>query len=301
MRPTPALLLLLLTNCVHRYVPCNDTISCREQQLQRDAAFAREVAKEPPVMRLDVEPVSRLVFVDRQHQLVYALDAGGLVALDLLGGSERWRAAGVIGDSLWRVGKQLAVSTEGSKIPPSVWFIDPEQPAKPTSCKLELGPPKEADRIYLHLFDRAGQPYTYWTSMWSYDGGTPPSDEQEERERVSRGCGVARIDPRSCSLVRESLSTFLWDPPEGRHPEPCSISPLLDLPAAAASAPKFKSENAVLTLGAYQTALRVNSERMKDDGCLERTKLTLEAHNPAGELLWKHELADRTQNICGKP
>ena len=292
--------LILLAGCAHRFVPCNDTITCRDQQLQRDAAFAREVAKEPPVMRLDVEPVSKLVFVDRQRQLVYALDAS-LVALDLRDGSERWRAPGVSGDSLWRVGKLLAVSSDGSKLPPKVSFINPDQPTKPNHCTLELEAPKEADQAWVHYLDRAGQPYAYWVSSWTYDGGTPPSEQQEERERIAKGCGVVRIDPSSCAITQESLDAFTWDPPEGQYPEKCLLSPLRDLPAAAASAPRLKREGAVLTLGAYQTSFRVNSQRMKDDGCLERMKLTLEAHNAAGELLWKHELADRTQNICGKP
>lgn len=295
-----AVISLFLVGCAHRFVPCNDTISCREQQMRREAAFAREVAKEPPVMRLDVEPVSRLVFVDRQRQLAYVLDSS-LVGLDLRDGSERWRAPKVTGDSLWRVGKLLAVSTDGSKLPATVWFVDPEQPTKSTHCTLKLDAPKEADHGWVHYFDRAAQPYAYWISSWTYDGGIPPSEKQEEHERNAKACGVVKIDPRSCAVTAESLDAFTWNPPEGRSPEKCSLSPLLDLPAAAASAPKLKSEAAVLTLGAHETSFRVSSERMKDGSCLERTKLTLEAHDPAGALLWKHQLEDRTQNICGKP
>lgn len=298
-----AWLLLALSGCAHRFVECNDTLTCRAQMAERERQFALEIAEEPPADRLDVEPISRLVLVDRHKQLVYALTPE-LVALELRTGTERWRVPAASGDSLWRAGQLLVVGMEGAKLPPKVTFVAPEAPAKPVVCSLALDAPQEAVTASLHVFDRAGQPYVYWRSNWSYSGGTPPDERAKEREVAADGCGVVRLDPRTCASVPEPLEDFVWDPPEGRRKnvgEGCEFSPLLDLPAAAASAPKSSSLIPLLAPATEGISLRVVIDRDGEDGnkCRQVSRLTLEARDATGTRVWSRPLEARESNVCG--
>src|SRR5688500_14336581 len=98
-----------------RFVECNSTETCRAQAAERDRAFAKAIAEEPPAKRIDVESVSDRVLVDRSRKLVYALERD-LVALDLATGAERWRVP--IGNppggaaSLTRAGTFLVVASD---------------------------------------------------------------------------------------------------------------------------------------------------------------------------------------------
>jgi hypothetical protein len=276
---------------------------------ERERQFASVVAQEPLAERLDVEPVSRLALVDRRRQLVYVLDPG-LVALELRTGKERWRAPGASGDSLWRVGRFLAVGTDGAALPPKVTFVDVEAPERPVSCSLALGAPSVATEAFLYLFDRAGEPYVYWRSNWSYSGGTPPDEAAKAREVRAEACGVLKIDPRTCAASPEHLEDFVWDPPEGRRyqqgePGFCDfLSPLLDIPAAAASAPRVFTLSLLLMPAAQEIALRVivKKEPQERGGCSQVQHLSLEARDEASSLLWSHTLQDREENpLCAAP
>ncbi|MDP1824854.1 MAG: hypothetical protein Q8L48_16480 [Archangium sp.] len=301
-----AWLLLALSGCAHRFVECNDTLTCRAQMAERNRQFALEIADEPPADRLDVEPISRLVLVDRNKQLVYALTPE-LVALELRNGNERWRIPAASGDSLWRAGRLLAVGMESARLPPKVTFVAPEAPTKPVPCSLALEAPAEAVTAWLHVFDRAGQPYVFWRSDWSYSGGTPPDERAKEREVAADACGVVRLDPRTCAAVPEPLEDFVWEPPEGRRkpmgePGACAyLSPLLDLPAAAASAPKTTTLLPLLAPAAEGLALRVLIERdgEQSNKCRQVSRLTLEARDATGTRVWARPLEAREIDVCG--
>lgn len=301
-----AWLLLALNGCAHHFVECNGTLTCRAQLAERERQFALELAEEPPADRLDVEPISRLVLLDRQRQLVYALTPA-LVALELRTGNERWRVPAASGDSLWRAGHLLVVGMEAASLPPQLTFVAPEAPAKPMLCSLALDAPEEAVTAYLHVFDRGGEPHVYWRSDWSYSGGTPPDERAKEREAAAEGCGVVRLDPRTCAAVPEPLEDLVWDPPEGRRkrvgvPGACEyLSPLLDLPAAAASAPKSSTLAPLLVPATEGIALRVVIERDGEDGnkCRQVSRLTLEARDATGTRVWSKPLEAREVNVCG--
>lgn len=276
-----------------RFVECNSTETCRAQAAERDRKFAAAVAAEPPAKRIDVEAVSERVLVDRSRKLVYALDRD-LVALDLATGAERWRVAIGIRPgaavTLTRAGAFLVVASDPAELPPRVTFVDPEAPARPASCSLDAGAPKEAANVVVSTFDRAGTPYAFWRSGWSYHGGTPPDESAKERERKAEACGVLKIDPRTCATSREPLDDFLWTPPEGRRertgePGFCGmLSVQRDVPAAAASAPRASTAKDV----------RVEDAEERIDECRRAVRVTLVAE-------WRRVLDESEREICGPP
>lgn len=309
MRPAQTLLLgltLATAGCAHRFVECGDTLTCRAMAAERDRQFALAVANEPTVVRLEVEPISRLALLDRQRQLVYLLDPG-LVAVELRTGKQRWRAPGVAGDSLWRVGRLLAVSTQVTALPQRAAFVDLEAPTAPVSCTLTLGAPAVAEEVELHLFDRAGQPYAWWSSHYWYSGGTPPDEAHKARTVAAEACGVLKIDPRTCAASPQPLEDFVWDPPEGRRQQPgepgyCQfLSPWMDLPAVAASAPQSSAASVLISPVSAGPTLRVITSVAAPDGCVEVTHLTLEARDEAATVLWSHPLQDLRVNSCKPP
>jgi len=271
----------------------------------REHAFAKAVADEPPAMRLPVEVVTRVVLADRQKQVVYALDPG-FVALDLRTGQKRWSAEGIAGNSLSRVGMWLVVHQDGEK-QPHLTFIDPAKSNdKPTTCSPKVPIPPEAENVYIHPFDRAGQPYFYWRSAYHYRGGIPPSDEIEKRQDKAEQCGIMRLDVATCTAQSVSFDDFLWEPPEGRRAREgekdfCAyLSPLLDFPAAAASAPKGAAGYGQFAPATQAPMLAVLSEKEPGNACKQVTRLSLEARDEASNVLWTHPL-DPIVSICGPP
>jgi hypothetical protein len=276
------------------FVECNSTDTCRAQAAERDRAFAKAVAKEPPATRIDVELVSPRALVDRSRKLVYAIDRD-LVALDLASGAQRWQVplglAPGAEAALTRAGRLLVVAGDPGKLPPKITFVDPDDPSHPRSCSLDVGAPKEAANVLVSTFDRAGQPYVFWRSWWSYHGGTPPGEAQERHEELADACGVVKIDPKTCTTSREPLSDFVWSPPEGRReragqPRFCGmLSPMRDIPAAAASAPP----------GAKTKDVRVDSVDERIDDCRHKVRSTLEAPS------FRRVLDESEQEMCGPP
>lgn len=309
--PSMALLVALAASgCAHvapGFTECRDTATCQAQARARDQAFARAVADEPPAKRLEVEAVARHVLLDRARQLVYALDPE-LVALELRTGKERWRAKGVTGDSLWRVGAWLAVGNASAPAPGAkLTFVDPAAPGKPVTCSTAVKAPREAATVSVHAFDRAGAPHLYWSSSYSYRGGTPPGDEVRQREARAEACGVMRLDVASCAASPVPLGELLWEPPEGRRTREgergfCgTLSPLLDLPAAAASAARPVVGWAQFSLVSESPRLAVRGEKSPEfDGCRRVTHVTLEARDEASKELWTHPLQDLVE-LCGPP
>lgn len=296
MRAWAIVMLLASGGCAHRFVECNDTLTCRVQVAERDRQYALRVAEEPAAQRLPVETVSPEVLVDASGGLVYALDPA-LVALERQTGVERWRAAGMNGLRLWRLSRFLVVEPASAERAPELVFIDPEAPAQAVRCRLSLRAPLEAASFDLHPFDRGGQPYVFWSSRYSYRGGTPPGPEHQARAVAAEGCGVVRLDPRTCAAQEARLADFLWDPPEGRRRRPgehdfCAfLSPLRDLPAAAASAPQEASH----------AGLRLRATRETPPGaCFQRDRVELEALDGDGKSQWVHRLADRAED-CPPP
>ncbi len=281
------LALLLLSACAHpQRGECHDTVTCRQMAAERERNFARVVADEPPVVRLMVDPVSQEVLIDRERGVVYVLDPV-LVVLDLQTGKERWREASVSGDTLWRVGRFLAVTSEHKTLPPRVTFVDPAAPGLPVDCSVAVAAPSTAERASLHLFDRSGQPYLYWQSRWSYVGGVRPDQEALDRQKSARACGVVSVDPLTCAATAQTLADFVWP----RQGEDCSTnSPMLDLPAAAASAPKY-----------VPTALTVIIEKSRPSECTATSQRTLQFRNLAGAVVWSYPLETRHEEVCNRP
>ncbi|MDP2271194.1 MAG: hypothetical protein Q8N23_34345 [Archangium sp.] len=292
---TPLALLLLLAACAHQppKEPCNDTTTCRDRMLEREQAFAHAVANEPRYFRLQVEPVSENVVVERARQIIYVLDPV-LVALDLQTGKERWRAKDVSGDAIWRAGRFLAITSQQHTLPPKVTFLDPGVVDRPVECTVTIPLPQTADRAALHVFDRAGQPYLYWRSGWSYSGGTRPGPAELERQRDSTACGVVKIDAQSCAQAEQPLADFVWNPTGSRvqsTQELCAnLSPMGDLPAAAASAAKYAPNT-----------LSVTSQREHVDRCNDLERLTLVSRDEAGAVVWSRPLESRQLPLCKPP
>ena len=291
----PFVLLLLLAACAHAppREPCNDTATCRDRMLEREQAFAHAVANEPRYFRMQVEPVSENVVVERARQIVYVLDPV-LVALDLQTGKERWRAKDVSGDTIWRAGRFLAITSQHHTLPPKVTFLDPGVVDRPVECTVTIPSPETAERAALHVFDRAGQPYLYWRSMWSYSGGVRPGPAELERQRSSTACGVVKVDAQSCAQTAQPLEDFVWNPtgtPAQSTHELCSnLSPMGDLPAAAASAPKQ-----------VPNALSVTRQREHVDQCHDLVRLTLVSRDDAGAVVWSRPLESRQLSLCKPP
>lgn len=309
-----ALLVLELSGCAtslsrgptrRPFVQCNSTDTCRAQTQARDAAFAKVVADEPPATRIDVEVVTRIALLDVQKQTVYTLDPI-FTALELQTGRQKRRIEDVSGDSLWRVGTWLVVSNaDASKV--QLTFIDPAKPdSKPTTCSPNVPMPKEAASVETHPFDRAGQPYFYWHSFYHYVGGVPPSRDIEAQKEKAEACGVMRLDVATCTAQSVPLDDFLWEPPEGRRKREgekdfCRyLSPLLDIPAAMASAPRAPAGWGQLAPISRTPTLAVRAEKEPGNACRQVTHLTLEARNEASAVLWTHPLAPIV-NHCGPP
>lgn len=308
MRSISIVAALVAGGCAHLpggFVECNDTETCRAQARARDHAFAQAVAEEPLAKRLEVEPVTSLVLVDRNRQLVYALDPE-LVALELQTGRERWRVKGARGDRLWRVGEWLVVGAESARFA-QLAFVDPTQvtPAA-LQCMPRLPAPEEATEFHLHPFDRAGEPFLFWRTSSPYRGGTPPSEEHEHRAQAAEACGVVQLDVPRCSAEPLALEDLLFDPPEGRRRSPgehgfCGyFAPLRDLPAAAASAPQAPSDWALLTPVTRAPLVTVRARAPASGERCGATKVTLEVRNAGAELIWSHPLADLV-DVCPVP
>ncbi len=287
------------------FVECNSTDTCRAQIQARDSAFAKVVADEPPATRIDVEVVTRIVFLDLQKQTVYTLDPV-FTALELQTGREKQRIDGVSGDSLWRVGTWLVVSDTGAK-QFRLTFIDPAKPdSKPTTCSPTVPIPKEAAGVETHPFDRAGQPYFYWHSFYHYVGGVPPGAQIVAQKEKAEACGVMRLDLATCTAQSVPLDDFLWEPPEGRRQRKgekdfCRLlSPLRDIPAIMASAPRAPAGWGQLAPASRAPMLAVRAEKEPGNACSQVTRLTLEARNEASAALWTHPLAP-VVNTCGPP
>jgi hypothetical protein len=287
------------------FVQCNSTDTCQAQKRARDYAFAKAVADEPPAIRLDVEVVTGVVLLDIQKQTVYALDPT-FTALELQTGRKKQRIEGLSGDRLWRVGTWLVVSNEATS-PVHLTFIDPAKlDAKPITCTPQIPMPKEAATVDVLPFDRAGQPYFYWHSAYYYRGGTPPGEAIKIRQEKADACGIMRIDVATCKTQSVAFNDFLWEPPEGRlkregEKDFCYfLSPLLDIPAAAASAPRTAAGWGQLTPATRAPMLAVRAEKGSGNACNQVTYLTLEARNEASTVLWTHPLASVSTN-CGPP
>lgn len=287
------------------FVQCNDTITCQAQMRERDHAFARAVADEPLANRVSVEVISRVALFNPNRQTIYVLDPK-FIALESQTGKERFHLEGVSGSSLSRAGMWLVVFNDGAK-QPQLTFIDPAKPQdKPISCSPKVPIPAEAEDVYVLPFDRAGQPYFYWQSSYSYRGGTPPGREIEAREERAEACGIMKIDVPSCAVQSVSLDDFLWDPPEGRRQSAgirhfCGfLSPLRDIPAAAASAPPPMGGYGQLAPATRAPIFLVRSEREPGNGCRQVTHLTLEARSESSSILWEHPLAP-IESFCGPP
>jgi hypothetical protein len=266
--------------------PCNDTITCQKQAAERKERFARAVAAEPLTERLGVELLTTSVFIDRGRGLVYALTPS-LVAFDLETGAVKWKHASTTGDTLWRAGKRLVVGSSSSKLPPTVTFLDPESPSKPTPCTLTLDAPKVAEDVALDVFDRDGQPYVSWRSSWSYRGGAAPSPEILRRRKDAVGCGIVRLDPSTCAITKVPAKPFFFEPASG-----CSLnSALYDFPAAAASMPPAASD----------ASLAVKVEEKEEGRCTRLVTSTLEARDAKGTLKWKQPLAPKRLPMCPPP
>jgi hypothetical protein len=251
------------------------------------------VAREPTSRRLPLERVDAAVLVDRAAGVVYALD-DGLVALDLRTGAETWRAHGVRGDGLWRLGSGLAVTAPGKPKAMPIQLIDVHATDTPRLCTVSLPAPPEAAEASLHPFDRGGAPLVSWTAGYSDWGGVPPGPDSIERTRRALSCGVLALNASSCAVKQVPQSAFLWQSPDDPAPgdrNRCGWwSPLRDLPAAAASEPPAAS-------GAepHLAVIRVREGK----GCTTTVHATLTA-TQAGRTLWLHPLADRRET-CPPP
>ncbi len=281
----------------HPYVECRDTLTCRVQAAERDRQFAAAVAAEPSVVRLDVESVAETVLLRRSRNLVYVLDPS-LAALDLRTGDVRWRVDAE-GSGLARVGNFLVVRAQHERAATFV-FVDPDAPqARAADCTVRLPAPAEAETFGAWAFDRGGQPYVYWTSAWSYSGGTPPGPDALAREIAADACGVLRVDVTSCAAAPEALADFLFQPPEGRPPgmggrPVCDyLSPGRDLPAFAASAPSPAASAVVTSDASTPPTLRVLQLEtpLPTEPCRRTLRYVLEARD-ATAVLWTHALGE---------
>ena len=285
---------LLVSNCAapraieQNPAACNDTLTCQKLAAEREQQFARAVAAEPPSERLAVEVVAPTVLVDRKRQVVYLLTRH-LVALELSTGVRRWKAPLAVGDALWRAGRYLVVGSQGLKVPTKVTFIDPDAPARAATCVLDLAAPRTDEQVFVDAFDRAGQPYVYWRSIWTYRGGTPPDERMRQRALDAPGCGILKVDPTSCATSPVALADFMWN-----HSARCSSNSVgIDLPAAAASFPPIVSGG--------EPTLTVTTSETKRESCSITTKSTLEARTAAGAVLWTHELVELHTALCMPP
>lgn len=262
--------------------------------------FARAVAAEPRVDRPRVEAVSPEVFVDLGRGVVYVLGPR-LVALDLASGAERWRLADVTGDSFWRVGRSLVVVDGSAPRRPRLSFVDLDAPRSPRACALAVPAPPEADVVSVQPFDRAGQPYVFWRSTVAHRrSGVPPSEEQQRRAIAAEACGVLVLDPSTCAPTAARIGDFLLSPPRDNGAlveiaaDDCRyLNPTRDMPAfAAALAPGVSPAPAGSALPSVQLA--TVEVPPAGGGCLATVKVTIEARDSLGGLVWQHALPDRT-------
>lgn len=290
-RPVALLATLAAVGCSGRYTPCPDTLTCREQAARRDAAFAAAVAREPSPATVLEWPAPE-VLVDRKARVAYVVTPT-LVALDLESGAERWRAPSVNGEAVWAVGRLLAVGEQGSSIPARLAFVDPTASGKAVQCTLQLPVPAEAAEVGVDPFARRDEVLAFWKSSLSWKGGTPPEPEFEEAQRRADACGLVSIHPVTCRVEVQELGDFLFRPPEGRPAGCYGLSAGRDLPAAAASMAKQSRGSApeILVVG----------DPVHESECLERVRKRLEARDPAGAVMWTHDLAEHTRDLCGPP
>jgi hypothetical protein len=272
---------------------CHSTETCRAQEARRQRAFAAEVAREPASARLPLERVDPAVLADRTAGVAYVLD-GSLVALDLTTGAERWRAPDVRGEALWRAGPGLAVTAEGPPNALPVQLVDVRAPTAARRCTVAVPGPREADDASVHPFDRRGDLHLAWASRYRYEGGVPPGTDALDRQRRALACGVLALDPAACTVRPEPLQRYLWTSPDEPAPgnrNRCGwLSPLRDLPAAAASEP------ATATSATPKLAVAYDRTR---DGCSTVIHATLTATD-GDRTLWRHALADRVER-CPPP
>jgi hypothetical protein len=250
-----------------------------------------EVAREPAVVRVDVERVAGDVLVHRAANQIYALTPT-LVALDMHTGKEYWQALDASGTHLWRAGRLLVVTAVESASSLKLAFVDPQAKGVARTCRVQFPVPREADDLSVHVFDRRGRPLVFWASSAHYTGGVAPPAEIEEELARADACGVMRIDPATCATSSADLDDFVWEPPEGREAYPglCgSLWPPRDIPAAAAAAAP----------GLQSPDVKVSSKSTPISQCFDRVQTTLEVRVD-GENRWSHPLRE-TRQECPAP
>jgi hypothetical protein len=313
MRLFAAGLLAVVTGCVHPSVS-GARADCPEvppphqapAQQQPPPAQHQPPPRQPAVSApsgatLDLEPVTSQVFVDRRRGLVYALEPG-LVALDLESGAVRWRVAGAPGGQLFSVGALLAMGG-----PTGLTFVDPNDPGAARTCALKFPAPPQGTDVHVHAFARGDQPFVYWSSSSAPPPrGGPPTDLEGQR-RAGSACGIVKLNPADCTTTPESLEDWLPERPSGRlrwPPEPLgceNVSPLDDIPAALASAPKPSLIDTLFGGGAPKMQVRVNWVESTPAPCKHRVTFTLSALANTGAERWHRALPKQESDLCGPP
>jgi hypothetical protein len=246
--------------------------------------------------------VSPAIVVEPARRVVYLLRPE-LVALDLVTGREQWHLAAASGDSLWRAGRDLVVLGADSPLRPRLSFYDPDTPHRPRTCVPAVPAPREAEAVALLPFDRAGKVYLFWSSRGHYRrGGAPPGPDEMRRARAGDSCGVVALDPRSCAVTPAPVRAFLLSPPRDLGAavpvaaDDCRyLSPLRHFPAAAASlAPPWTPPPGGAAGGVASLRVVAVPLPRPGGGCLQVSKVTLEARDAAGALRWEHRLPDVT-------
>lgn len=268
--------------------------------------FDRAVKEEADPRRLPVEAVAYEVLVDRDHNLVYLLTPD-LLAVDLSTGAERWRAANTKGVMLGRLGKSLVVHQGNPGLRPHIVLVDPAAPNAARSCQLTVPAPPQAEFVQIQPFDRAGRTYLWWNSGATLrQGGPPTRDEERKRHEAAIGCGVMTFDANNCALGPARLQDFLLSPPRDRGslveiaPDNCRyLAPAREMPAVAASLPP----HAALDKGSPLLRTVTTPVSPADGGCRQTLKVSVEAVDSEGTILWTYPLADHlsTDGCPGPP
>jgi hypothetical protein len=158
----------------------------------------------------------------------------------------------------------------------------------------------------VHAFARGDQPYVYWASSFIPQRTGTPTDTTAQRTAGS-ACGVVKLNPADCTTTAEHLEDWLHERPAGRPhwpPEPLGcelVSPLDDLPAAVASAPRPSMVDTLLSGGAPKTQVRVNWVETTPAPCKHRVTFTISALANTGAERWHRPLPTQEDDLCGPP